>query len=239
MKSKQFNVATFLLLVFLFFVQSAMADNNRKAGIGFRGTYWKMGDASQTVHVVTNPPEALVDFGNGGGYFYIFSRMGDAAWMEFTMGAVGKVESYSQGYWGEEVSVNAVTPVLLGVRQDFFSYDTESALIPYIAFGAGPYWLSEVYSRTAYSSINSEVLVKSKANIGGYAGGGVNFLLTSWLAINLDARYHFIRFDVHHEKSGWEYGLGLAFSWGKYKKYYSPRYHYHRHRRDNIHIYID
>lgn len=239
MRRKIYNMGVLLLLALFICVQAAMANNNRKAGVGFRGTHWSMGNNAQTVQISTNPLQTHVDVGSGGGYFYLFSRISDAAWMEFTMGAVGQVEAHNESFWGDEVDVNAVTPVLLGLRHDFFSYDSPSSLVPYMTFGAGPYWMNDVYVRSDRFGNDNELAVKSKATLGGYAGGGLNFMFTSWFGLNLDARYHFINFDVNHEKSGWEYGLGILFSWGKYKRDVSTR-EYHRHgRRENVHIYID
>jgi hypothetical protein len=239
-KRKIGKIVVLMLLGQLFCVQSAMADNNRKMGIGFRGTHWVMGNNAQIVHVSTNPTQTQVDVGSGGGYFFLFSRISDAAWMEFTMGAVGQVTTHDQTFWGDEVKANAVTPVLLGLRHDFFSYDSPSALVPYVVFGAGPYWLNDVYVRSDNFGLDDEVAVKSKAKLGGYAGGGVNFMFANWFGLNLDARYHFINFNVNNEKSGWEYGFGVIFCWGKYKKNVYTREIYHRgRRRDNVHIYID
>ena len=240
MKRNCEKIGVWVLLGCLFSVQAAVANNNRKAGIGFRGTHWRMNNEAQIVRLTTNPLQAHVDVGNGGGYLMLFSRIGDASWMEFTMGAVGKVEAYNETFWGDEVDVNAVTPVLLGFRHDFFSYDSPSALIPYLAFGAGPYWLNNIYVRTDRFGVDNELAVQTKMRLGGYAGGGVNFMFTDWFGLNVDARRHFIDFNVNHEKSGWEYGLGVIFSWGKYKRnVYTREYRCRRNRRENVHIYID
>jgi hypothetical protein len=240
MKRSTVRAYFFVLLAFAFFVQTAAASNNRRAGIGVRGAHWRMGEPENIVHVTTMPAHAKVDVGNGGGYLYFFSRVSDATWMEFSIGAIGKVESKNEYFWGEEVDVDAVTPVLLGFRHDLFSYDTKSSLIPYVAFGAGPYWFNDVYVRSDQFGIDNEVLVKTKAKFGGYAGGGVNFGLTSWFGINFDARHHFMEFDVKNAKSGWEYGLGCYFSWGKYKKYVNRSYRRRSRRdREEVNIYID
>ena len=240
MKRSTGRASFFVLLAFAFCVQTATAGNNRRAGIGFRGSHWNMGQPGNLVHVTTMPAHASVDVGSGGGYLYFFSRVSDASWMEFSLGAVGKVQSQSEFFWGEEVDVDAVTPVLLGFRHDLFSYDTNSSLVPYISFGAGPYWFNDVYVRSDNFGIDNEVLVQTKAKFGGYAGGGVNFSIASWFGINFDARHHFIDFDVKNTNSGWEYGLGCYFSWGKYKKYTNRNYHRRSRRdREEVNIYID
>ena len=240
MKFKTVKAHLFLLLAFAFCVQTATAGNNRRAGIGFRGSHWNMGQADNIVHVTTMPAHAAIDVGNGGGYLYFFSRISDASWIEFNLGDIGKVQSRDESFWGEEVDVDAVTPVLLGFRHDLLSWDTNSSLVPYISYGAGPYWFNDVYVRSDLFGIDDEVLVQTKAKFGGYAGGGVNFNVASWFGINFDARHHFINFDVKNAKSGWEYGLGFYFRWGKYKKYVNRSYHRRSRRdREEVNIYID
>lgn len=239
MKRNKALKAFMMLLALLFFVQTAMADNNRKAGIGLRGSHWKMSNNTATVHVSTDPTQANVDVGSGGGYIYFFSRVSDASWLEFSLGAVGEVETHNEYFYGDETDVSAVTPVLLGLRHDLFSYNTQSSLIPYISFGVGPYWFNEIHTKTEYFGFEHETEVNTKAKMGGYAGGGVNFMMASWFGFNFDARYHFINFDVNHEKSGWEYGLGVVFAWGKYKQpEYRSKKRYRRNR-DEVNIYID
>ncbi len=229
----------YVLLAVLICVQTAMANNNRKAGIGFRGAHWKMSNNPTGVHVAVDPTRSNVDVGSGGGYITFFSRVSDNSWMELAIGAIGDVETHNEYWHGEETDVNAVTPVLLGMRHDLFGYDSPSALIPYVAFGVGPYWFNDIYSRTDYFGFEHETQVKTKSKIGGYAGGGANFMMTSWFGFNFDARYHFINFDVNDVRSGWEYSLGVIFAWGKYKQNHYRRHYRSRRDREDVHIYID
>ena len=201
----------FLLLAWSFSVQSAMAANNRRAGIGFRGSHWKMGHPENVVHVTTMPAQASIDVGSGGGYLYFFSRIGDASWVEFNLGAIGKVASHNKLFWGDEVNVDAVTPVLLGFRHDLLSWDTASSLVPYISYGAGPYWFNDVYVRSDQFGVDDEVLWKTKAKFGGCAGGGVNFGLTRWFGFKFDSCHHLINFYVEDAQSGGEYSCGCLF----------------------------
>lgn len=238
MKRTALFSAFVVLLTVFFSVQTSMA-NNRKAGIGFRGTHWKMSASSDMVHVTAQPHQANVDLGNGGGYLYFFSRINDNTFMELTLGAVGKVKTHNEYFWGEEVDVNAVTPVLLGFRHDLMSYDTNSSLLPYFTLGVGPYWLNDIYVKDDYFGVEEEVQIKTTAKIGGYAGGGVNFMFTDWFGLNFDARYHFINFNVNNANSGWEYGLGFFFTWGKYKNKIHRSYRHRGRDRDEVNIYID
>ena len=235
MKRTTFITTIFMLLCMLLFVNSTQAYNNNMAGIGFRGTHWRMGDSEHVVHVQTQPGNAQVDVGNGGGYLYLFSRIDDNSFLELHFGAIGNVKAREEYAWGQEVDVNAVTPVLLGLRHHLFDYHSRMALQPYVVFGAGPYWFNDVFVRDDYMGFDEQVTVGTKARIGGYAGGGFNFMLSTWMGVNFDVKYHFINFNKDHEYSGYEFGLGLFFTWGEYKK---SRVH-RKDDDDNVNIFID
>jgi outer membrane protein W len=129
---------------------------------------------------------------------------------------VGSVKSETAQFSGENVEVTALTPVLLGLRHILFSVHNPSALQPYITLGAGPYWLHDVKVRDRY--YEDEVTVKSKVKPGAYAGAGMDFMLASWVGLNFDVKYHFVDFNVNHDYSGFDYGLGFSFMWGRYGK---------------------
>lgn len=109
-----------------------------------------------------------------------------------------------------------VVPVLLGMRYHLFSPQNRSNIRPYVAFGAGPYWFADIFVHEEYWD-EEEVTINSKLKAGGYAGGGLDFMLTSWFGLNLDVKYHFVDFNSNSDFSGYEYGLGLQFMWGKYR----------------------
>ena len=208
------RTAHILLLVLMLFVQQAFSMN-RISGIGFRGTFWNMDNSTQSVRVSSaHGYEAEYDLGGGGGYFFMFSRLNDNLFLELTLGAVGQLQSHQEFGWGEEVDVNAVTPLLLGIRTDLLPIDNQSALQPYVSGGMGPYWFSDVYVKDNYF-MPEEVDIRTRARLGGYAGAGMNFMFTDWLGFNLDFKYHFIDFDKNHEYSGSEFGMGLIFAWGR------------------------
>ncbi len=52
---------------------------------------------------------------------------------------------------------------------------------------------------------------------GGYGGVGFHIYIYDWVGFNVDARCHFVRFDVHHERSGWEFGFGLFIAWKRWR----------------------
>ena len=172
------RTALILLPLVLFFVNLSAAMD-RTAGIGFRGTFWNMDNSSNSIRISNRPGfEAEYDLGGGGGYLFMFSRMNENMFLELTLGAVGQLESHQEFGWGEEVDVNAVTPLLIGFRTDLLPVESRSALNPYIAAGLGPYWFSDVYVREEFMLPAQEVNVRTKARLGAYAGGGMNFMFT-------------------------------------------------------------
>jgi hypothetical protein len=195
------------------FSYSSVSAQVRSTGIGLRGTYWNMNNGPAHVIVTHHDDFSAVDIGNGGGWLFLFSRIDEQTFFEFSLGAVGSVESVSSNGFRDNVNVTAVTPVLLGFRHNLFSMRSRSALQPYIAYGAGPYWLHDIKVREDF--YGDEALVKSKLKPGAYAGGGMNFMATSWFGLNFDVKYHFIDFNVNHDISGFEYGLGFSFMWGR------------------------
>jgi len=194
---------------------SSVSAQVRSTGIGLRGTYWNMNNRPAHVIVTNHDDFSAVEVGNGGGWIFLFSRIDEQTFFEFSLGAIGSVESVSHDGFRNDVNVTAVTPVLLGFRHNLFSMRSRSALQPYIAYGAGPYWLHDIKVRE--DLYEDEAIVKSKLKPGAYAGGGMNFMATSWFGLNFDVKYHFIDFNVNHDISGFEYGLGFSFMWGRYK----------------------
>ena len=226
----------YLVLLFSFaFVQLANAYEGRTTGIGVRGTFWKPRSGDNWVHINTTHDYSQVDVGDGGGYVYLFSRLDDNSFVELTFGAVGHVESVNEDMFNTEVDVNAVTPLLLGLRHELFDAYSRTALQPYVAGGVGPYWFSDIFVRDNSMSFDEEVSVSTTAKFGGYLGGGFNFMLTDWLGLNFDVKYHFIDFNRKHEYSGYDMGVGLFFTWGRYDRPQARRYH-DRDRDVTIHI---
>ncbi|MFQ5630504.1 MAG: hypothetical protein ACE5I1_17160, partial [bacterium] len=175
----------------------------RNAGIGFRGTYWDMNETDNLVTVRTWPNRTYVDVGNGGFWLYFFSRLDDNTFLEFSLGAVGRVENETATFEGEQTDIMAVFPVVLGWRHNLTGPHNHGALQPYLSFGGGAYWLANI---SVYDSdFEDEVVVMdSQLKSGGYLGGGLNFMLSSNFGINFDAKKHFISFNKKHPYSGWE-----------------------------------
>lgn len=216
MKRKAKNTCIWVILILLGLGMKAEAGVKvRAAGIGFRGTYWRANSSGSQFRVVSDPSSSSVDVGGGGGWLYFFSRVDNDWIFEFSLGAVGKTRVKESTFTGKKVDVDAIISVLFGLRHELISIYNPSALRPYLQFGAGPYWLSDVTVRTQYD-LEEDVWVHSHVKAGGYAGGGMNFMFTSWLGFNFDAKYHFVDFNVNHPYSGWEYGAGIFLTWGRF-----------------------
>lgn len=188
----------------------------RMAGIGVRGSYWKRDGIQTEYTVIHNLHETRLNMGSGGGWIYFFSRINENLFAEFSLGAVGEVESRTNFFQEEDTRVSAVTPILFGLRLNLLPLESRSALQPYLTGGVGPYWFHDVHVQESSWGYEEEVTSSTRLKRGAYAGGGTNFWFTDWFGLNFDVRYHFINFENDHPESGFEYGLGAVFAWGNY-----------------------
>ncbi len=216
MKPKFIKVVTIIAVLILLFSINLFAQRKVKStGIGLRGTHWKMTNDQTRIIVLDYGSRSSVETGSGGVWLFLLSRMNHNTLFELSLGAIGKVEEETYYYTNSNVDVFAVTPILLGLRVELMSPESQSSLQPYLSLGGGPYWFSNVSVKER--TYEDEVKVETKLKRGGYLGGGVNFLLSDWFAINFDMKYHFINFNKNHENSGFEYGLGVSFMWGNFR----------------------
>ena len=216
MKPKFFTLVTFSTIFLFFFSVNLFAQREVKStGIGIRGTYWNMTDDPTHIRVSNTGEYSTITSGSGGGYLFLISRMSSNTLFELSIGAVGQVEEESHHYFYNDIDVTAVTPLLFGLRFELTPPEAQNSLKPYLALGGGPYWLSNINVKEGF--FEDEVIVDTKLHRGGYLGGGANFLLSDWFAINFDMKYHFLDFNVKHPNSGFEYGIGFSFMWGRYR----------------------
>jgi len=217
MKPKHYlSVAILMTLLNLSFTELFAQSEVKSTGIGVRGSYWKMSNKPTQIVVKNYGEDATVNIGGAGGWLYLFSRINYNLSLELSVGATARVEEETNDYHNTEADVFTIMPVLLGLRYDLFSPQNRTSLQPYIAFGAGPYWMTNVFVKEQFDE--EEVTLNTDLERGGYVGGGFNFMLSDWFAVNFDVKYHFIDFNVNHEYSGYEYGLGISVMWGKYRE---------------------
>lgn len=214
------KISTALLFVFACCCASAQAQT-RSAGIGIRGTYWDMHRSGTLLRIENYNDHRLVDLGAGGGWLTFLSRTSDSWFLEFSLGGIAKEVESVQYFGGEDTHVLAVVPVLAGMRFDLLTARNRGALRPYVAFGAGPYWVADIFVQDRF--FEEEVHVESDLHAGGYLGGGIDFMIFNWFGLNFDVRRHFVNFDAHNEHSGYEYGMGVQFMWGNYRAEHKPK----------------
>jgi len=215
MKLKLMKIVTISTIFIILFSVNLLAQREVKStGIGLRGTYWKMTSDPSQITITEHWNHTSVSTGSGGVWLYLISRLNYNMLFELSLGAIGKVEEETIYYTHTDVDVFAVTPILFGLRLELVSPESRSALKPYLSLGGGPYWFSTV--QVEERLYEEEVKIETDLKRGGYLGGGANFLLSDWFAINFDVKYHFIDFSKKHENSGYEYGIGVSFLWGRY-----------------------
>lgn len=186
---------------------------SRSSGIGVRVSYWNIADQPTRFSISNFGKSAAYDVSGVGSSLYFFSRVNSKWFLEFSLGTVARVHGEEDNIAGTNVDVSAIVPFLLGWRYDLLSNRVTSSFQPYLAGGLGAYWSTAftVRNQLTGEQVNGEADLRT----GGYTGGGVNFVLTSWFALNLDMRYHFVDFQRKKEPSGLEFALGTSFMWGR------------------------
>lgn len=203
-----------ILLLFTALLSNAFAQGlSRSSGIGVRVSYWNIAGHPTRFSIADGGTSSVYDFSGVGASLYFFSRVQQSNWfLEFSLGAVARVHGEENVGTDDNVEVSAVIPFLFGFRYDVLSNRHANSFQPYLSGGAGPYWSTAVNVRNQITGelVNGETDVK----MGGYAGGGFNFVPISWIALNLDLRYHFVDFQRKREPSGFEFALGMSLMWG-------------------------
>jgi len=168
------------------------------------------------IRVNDGDESASVNLGGAGCWLYLFSRINENVFMEISIGAIGTVTGEKNTDIEDNIDATAMIPLLVGLRYNLMSPLSSSSIQPYFTFGAGPFWTMTAKVRDFDDT--EEVTLINDIERDGYIGGGFDFMLTNWCAFNFDAKYHFMDFNVHHELSGIEYGLGIKFMWGRFSK---------------------
>lgn len=204
----------FIVIMTFVFSYSLQAQPKRSStGIGFRFSFWNMGNESNFLTYRERAGREHIETSGAGGWISFFSRTSDNWVFELSVGAFGKVNSEYADFNDDE-DVTAVIPILLGMQRDFLNINNSSALRPYISFGGGPYWITNVREN---NFVDEEVI--SSIDPGAYFGGGLNFLFSQKFALNFDLKYHFVNFKVAKDLSGPEFGVGFSFMWGEKREF--------------------
>ncbi len=196
------------------------AQRGRANGIGLRASYWNVGN--QSIRWSGTTRQSAFEISGVGGWLNYFSRVSDHWYLDFNLGAIARVKGDEGDSSNADVQVSVLVPFLFGARYDLLPTKVSSAFQPYLAAGLGPYWNNSLQVRNRETG--EDFTGEGKIQLGGYAGGGLNLVMTSWLAWNFELKYHFIGVRTHGDfekisyaknTSGFEFGLGLAFMWGR------------------------
>ncbi|RPH92110.1 MAG: hypothetical protein EHM72_17875, partial [Calditrichaeota bacterium] len=194
----------------------------RAQGVGLRVSFWNISGRRSTINVDTQNGMSSVDLSGIGPTFYYFSRAYRDLFLETSLGIVSSIRTDHSSSVNSSVQIESIVPFLVGLRYDLLSTRLSGALHPYIGAGVGPYSAFNLATTvTADGSANGvQEKIESTMEYGWYAGGGVNFTLANWFALNADIKYHSVNMQPIRNYSGVELGLGFSFMWGKKRELY-------------------
>ncbi len=186
----------------------------RSTGLGIRAGFYKPKDPSSGVYVGPYTSSTVSGTSNGEKYTF-FSRVKGNWFLEAGFGTdeEEKVSFTKTGVNGSITGKSEIRPFLFGCRYDWLSPQYSRFLLPYVSGGAGLYWIKNnlVISNVHEIHVSNESQLKP----GIYLGTGVHIVLKSWFALNGDLKYHFVNIQPGKGYSGFQFGIGCCFLWGK------------------------
>ena len=210
-------VAIFLIMILIvsFSYSDAFSQGmSRSNGLGLRLGFWNItGHPTRFSSTVTGS-DVNVDIGGAGAWIYFFSRFYQNWFLEFNLGALGGIHGEQSQYLMYNVKATSVVPILFGLRYDMLSTRMPSSIQPYLATGLGSYWIMSTEETIIDPKMETQINIESTQKYGAYLGAGANILVTSWLALNFDLKYHFVDFQFERDFSGLGFSAGLSFLWG-------------------------
>ncbi|HEX9934701.1 MAG TPA: transglutaminase domain-containing protein [bacterium] len=191
----------------------------RSTGLGLRGSFWKVQNRPTGINVRSQGSSTSVDLEGVGGCLTFFSRLHGNWFMESSLGVMSRLHVRTAGFGmdQDDVNISSVIPFLVGTRFDFLTGRMRNAIQPYGCAGIGAYWLAQT-SVENMGLFDSDVSIGTDSRFGGYLGIGAHIVLSSWFALNMDARYHFVDFSPRNSNSGYELGFGFCFMWGQQRE---------------------
>lgn len=217
MKQSVSRFVAILVVTFALAATNVQAGHGAAAGIGLRSSWWDRVGSSNRIIAHTHDGTDEVDIGGAGAHLYLLSRASDRMMLELNIGSVGSVKGRHEVWESDEdYDVTAVVPITLGVRGELLPNGGPGPARPYFSAGAGPYFIAR--ASVHHSWFEDEVIGEWDSRMGAYLGAGLDYRFLSWLWLNLDVRHHFVEMDAHNPNSGFEYGLGLQFMWGRSRR---------------------
>lgn len=187
----------------------------RSHGLGLRLSFWNMADQNMRFNFHTTSVQGSVDLAGVGFWLSYHSRIQRNWFMQYDLATVASIHSNMIGGQRSESRISTVIPLLLGIRYYPFADGLRGSLQPWFGAGAGPYWVTDFDIRESGTGTEVDIEGSGKAFYGGYASIGAHLLITSWLALTFDTKYHFVDWRSKGIYSGPEFGLGMTLMWGK------------------------
>ena len=209
------------ILSFFFATMAWGQGVSRSQGVGLRLNYWNITGQTTRIDVDNLSGQTNVNISGAGASLYYFSRAWRDLFLEMSLGVVSGVEIGPAEISISDYRVESIVPFLVGLRYDFLSTRVSGAIHPYLAAGGGPYSTIIVQGKdTIIHGDSGANYFESRMEYGWYVGGGVNFVLMSWFAINADLKYHSIDFTDFKDYSGLQLGIGASIMWGRKREIY-------------------
>ncbi len=190
----------------------------RSSGLGVRLNYWNQFEQPARIQASIGGESRVAINGIGGSLFF-FTRLHHDWFFELSAGGVSNVDVISTDAFSEQAEVDAVVPLLLGLRYDFLSSLWSAGVNPYLTGGGGAYlWSSNSIQQSG--TTEQQVQIESEFKTGYYLGAGLNLALSSRLALNFDIRRHFSETRFNDNSDGFAFAMGIAYMWGKQREFF-------------------
>ena len=168
-----------------------------ESGVGVEVTQTDLSKSERLTQIVVS--------GFGGGFAYAHRLSPRFAWeIKFSGFAYTEVKTLSEiweyrhryeHYKTIYSNTHQVTVVPLTIGGIFYPLrGLSSSLRPYACGGIGSYFAAETSTQSGIYSDDTLVDFNLSTAFGGYIGGGVDFALNKHFLLNIDSRYHLVKF---------------------------------------------
>jgi len=191
---------------------TAAQASRRSAGIILRGSAWSLGRGPSRLVWQSDDLHTLFDEVGVAGWISFVGRTEPNLDLELSLGTVLRTVEEVKHAQGTDTYVEAAIPLLIGLRVHPV-VPGGGGVVPYVSVGLGPYWVGDVVSTERFAGDHTSVSFETR--FGGYVGGGADFMIADWFGLNLDLKRHFVDVRAPRDLSGFEYGAGMVFLWGR------------------------
>lgn len=208
----------FMMTVLLFFISTTlvMAGGSHSTRLSFGVG---VSEGFEMLTAVEPLGQDMVEVSGGGVVtnFAFGKRFANNWWghLGFSVNALNLETKTSA--WGTETNSIALIHLMLGVRN--YPLGDRSDFRPFLEANIGPVW--GVESKTENTVLSTGASTTLQTTFGAHVGIGADLQLFSWLALEAQAGYLFMKefndpFRGKDQFDGWDFLFGLNFSWGSF-----------------------